>query len=115
MQPKLSESEGVRLLREEFVHAGLAIVEGAPFEVDGAALALDGYDPARRVGFEFVTAEAGDRKQYGPGVVEALERRMERGEVFLLLVDEWDVEGEEELRVAARRFLTVLRSRGVLA
>lgn len=114
MQPKLSESEGVRLLREEFVRAGLEIVEGAPLDVSGTVLSLDGYDPARRVGFEFVTAEAGDRKACGPEVVAALERMVEAGELFLLLVDEWDVEEEEDLLVAARRFLDALRSRGVL-
>jgi hypothetical protein len=114
MQESLSESEGVRLLREEFVRAGLSIEEGAPFEVDGVLLSLDGYDPVRRVGFEFVTAEAGDRKAFTADVVAGLERKMERGEVHLLLVDEWGVEEPEELRLAVRRFLDVLRSRGAL-
>ena len=115
MQTKLTESEGVRLLREEFVKAGLAIRDGAPFEVEGTVLSLDGYDPERRVGFEFVTAEAGDRKSFGEAVVAALEGRMERGEAFLLLVDEWDIADAAELTLAARRFLDELRSRGVLS
>jgi len=114
MKPKLSESEGVRLLREEFAKAGLAIREGHPFEAAGRVLSLDGYDPERRVGFEFVTAEAGDRAAFGADVVAALDRKVEAGEAYLLLVDEWDVEEPEELRFAARRFLDELRSRGVL-
>ena len=115
MQPKLSESEGVRLLREEFEKAGLSIREREPFEVAGTVLSLDGYDPASRVGFEFVTAEAGDRKAFGEGVVAALERKIEDGEAFLLLVDEWDVTDVADLALAARRFLGELRSRGVIS
>ena len=115
MQGSLSESEGVRLLREEFARAGLSIEEGAPFEVDGVVLLLDGFDPARRVGFEFVTAEAGDRKAFTAGVVAGLERKMERGEAHILLVDEWDAVDAAEVALAARRVLGELRSRGVLS
>ncbi|MBK8594732.1 MAG: hypothetical protein IPN83_03940 [Holophagales bacterium] len=114
MQTRLSEREGVRLLREEFEKDGIAIREGVPFEVAGTILFLDGYDPERRVGFEFVTAEAGDRKAFGEGVVAALERKMEEGEAFLLLVDEWDVTDAADLALAARRFLDELRRREVL-
>ena len=114
MQAKLSEGEGVRLLREEFLKAGLSIREGEPFEVAGTVLSLDGYDPASRVGFEFITSEAGDRKSFAEGVVAALERKVEDGEAFLLLVDEWDVTDPVDLALAARRFLAELRARGVL-
>ena len=115
MHASLSESEGVRLLREEFVRAGLSIREGAPLEVEGTLLSLDGYDPDRRVGFEFVTQEAGDRKSFGEDTVAALDRKMERGEAYLLLVDELDFADGAELAAAARRFLAELRSRGVLS
>jgi hypothetical protein len=115
MKPKLTEAEGVRLLREEFEKAGLSIRDGEPFEVAGKVLSLDGYDPERRVGFEFVTEEAGDRGSFGEETVAALEAMLERGEAWLLLVDEWDVEEPEELRFAARRFLEELRSRGALS
>ena len=114
MQQSLSESEGVRLLREEFVRAGLSIEEGAPFEVDGVVLSLDGYDPVHRVGFEFVTAEAGDRKAFTADVLEGLEQKMERGEAWVLLVDEWDAVDAADVALSARRFLGELRSRGVL-
>lgn len=115
MEKRLSEREGTFLLAEEFRRAGLDVVEGCPVDVDGVEMNLDGLDPARRIGFEFVTEEAGDRKAVGPGVVAALEGKMERGELFVLLVDEWDVEGPDDLALAARRFLDELRRRGVLA
>lgn len=114
MQPKLTESEGAGLLLEEFVRAGLAIRPGHPLQVGGTVVLLDGYDPERRVGFEFITAEAGDRKSYTKEVLAALEEKVSRGEAFLLLVDEWEVDDAEELRIAARRFLETLRSRRVL-
>lgn len=115
MKPKLTEAEGARVLREEFVGAGLSIRENAPFEVGDRVLLLDGYDEERRIGFEFVTSEAGDRGSFGADVVAALEEMLSRGKAFLLLVDEWDVEDPEELRFAARRFLDELRSRGALS
>ena len=114
MQPKLSESEGARLLREVFVEAGFPVQEGYPFEVAGRTVSLDGYDPVSRVGFEFVTAQAGDRGSFGEEVVAALERTMAAGEAFILLVDEWDVTDASDLTIAAGRFLGELRSRGVL-
>jgi len=115
MEQRLTEREGTSLLAEEFRRAGLDVVEGCPVLVDGVEVSLDGLDPARRIGFEFVTEEAGDRKAIGPGVVDALERMMARGELFVLLVDEWDVDGAGDLALAARRFLDELRRRGVLA
>jgi len=115
MQPKLTEIEGIRLLGEAFVGAGVPVQEGYPFEVSGATVCLDGYDPQSRVGFEFVTLEAGDRKSFGEDVVAALEQKMEHGDAFILLIDEWDVADAEELSLAARRFLDELRSRGVIS
>ncbi len=115
MNARLTEREGVLLLAREFVRAGLSLTEDCPIEVEGGTVHLDAYDPARRVGFEFVTDEAGDRREIGPEVVAALERKMEAGEAWILLVDEWDVEGPDDLALAARRFLGELRSRGVLA
>ena len=79
MQPKLSESEGVRLLREEFEKAGLSIREGEPFEVAGTVLSLDGYDPDDASGSSSSRRRPGDRKSFGEDVVAALERKMERG------------------------------------
>ena len=70
---------------------------------------LDGYDPARRIGFEFITTEAGDRAEFTDGVVAMLERRMAMGELYLLLIDEHEALTPEALRFAASGFLSRLR------
>jgi hypothetical protein len=75
---------------------------------------LDGFDPVRRIGFEFITTEAGDRESFTAGVVERLEQRMAGGEVFLLLVDEAEACDEAMLSAAARGFLDRLAQLGRL-
>lgn len=115
MQQRPSEREGDLLLRQEFEKAGLVIQENCPIDVDGARIELDGLDPDRRVGFEFITSEAGDRKSITPELIEKLEQRMAAGTLHVLLIDEWDVESADDLILGARRFLDNLRKRGVLA
>lgn len=110
----MNERDGCALLRERFIAAGLAIQEGFAFAEGGLAITLDGFDPARRVGYEYLTNEAGDRAELTEEVVAELEDRMRRGELFLLLIDEAEVDGAATLARAADHFLGVLRARGVL-
>ena len=100
----MTETDGCALLRTLFEAAGHRIVPDHPFDEDGVRVTLDGFDPQTRVGFEYVTAEARDRHEFTPEVVEALEARMAKGELFLLLLDEEDVD-EATMRFAAERFL----------
>jgi nucleotide-binding universal stress UspA family protein len=115
MQTRPSEREGSLLLRQEFDRAGLAIQENCPVEIDGVPVELDGFDPARRIGFEFITTEAGDRKTITPELTTKLEQQMSSGSMHVLLIDEWDVETADDLVMGARRFLDELRKRGLLA
>ena len=108
----MTEAEGCAVLREAFTKAGFAITERFAFHEGGVALELDGWDEARRVGYEYITDEAGDRSEFTPANVTALEARMERGELYVLLVDEHDAEDAGELRAAAQAFLGALRERG---
>ncbi len=106
----LGEEAGGAILARVFAARGYALERNAPFElrVQGGAVKtvhLDGYDAAQRVGFELVTTAAGDRAEFTPDVLDALEGKMARGECFLLLVDETDGLGEAELERAAGRFL----------
>ena len=69
---------------------------------------LDGYDPAARVGYEYLTTEAGDREEFTPEVLGALHGMVQRGEVYLFLVDELEVDAPG-LSLAAERFLTYVK------
>jgi hypothetical protein len=80
----MTEAEGCVVLKSRFEAAGLTVVERYP--LDGVV--LDGYDPEKRIGYEFITTEAGDREELTPAVIAALEARMEKGELLVLLVDE---------------------------
>jgi len=75
---------------------------------------LDGFDAARRIGYEYLTTEAGDRAEFTPAVVAALEAKMARGELYLLLVDQRALPGAELLERAATGFLGELARRGRL-
>ncbi len=102
-----SEAEGCALLKARFEAAGYAITEGYRLQEGGVDVSLDGFDPARRVGYELITTSAGDRVGFTPAVVGALEASMSRGELFLFLVDELDVDADA-LVLASERFLARL-------
>ena len=108
----MNEREGTELLHRLFTARGLEIQRDVPFDELGVSVSLDGYDPARRIGYELITTEAGDRESFTPEVVERLEQRMARGELYLLLVDEAD-SSEEALARAAAGFLDRLSALGV--
>lgn len=109
----MNEREGTELLHRLFSSRGLQIQRDVPFDEVGVSVNLDGYDPARRIGYELITTEAGDRESFTPEVVEKLEQHMARGEVYLLLVDEADSD-EEALTRAAAGFLDRLAALGRL-
>ncbi|MBX3233388.1 MAG: hypothetical protein KIT84_33880 [Labilithrix sp.] len=110
----MNEAEGARILAECFERAGLTIARDVRWQEGGVDVTLDGWDAARRIGFELITTEAGDREEFTPAVVAELEARMEREELFLFLVDERVVPSAEALTRAAEGFLAVLRDRAKL-
>lgn len=101
----MDEAQGCALLKQHFVAAGYDIAESFPFNEQGVAFMLDGFDPVRRVGYEYITTAAGDREDVHPGIVAALEHRMTRGELYVLLVDEREVLSAADLASAAQHFL----------
>ena len=109
----MTEEAGRNILKQVFERAGLAITED--FALADLQIRLDGYDPARRIGYEFLTSEAGDRAEVSPPVVVELEARMRRGELAVLLIDEADVGDEADLARGAEQFLATLRQRGWLS
>lgn len=105
----MDETKGGDALATCFERAGLQVQRGFLFDERGVRVSLDGFDPARRIGFEFITTEAGDRAEFTPDVIAELERRMAVGDLYLLLVDEADIPSEEVLVHAANAFLSRLR------
>jgi len=110
----MDERQGSDVLTACFTEAGLSIQRDYRFREGGVNVVLDGFDPERRIGFEFITTEVGDRSEFTAAVVEELETRMCAEELFLFLIDERDVRGPEVLEGAARGFLALLRDRGHL-
>ena len=101
----MTEREGCEVLRRCFTAAGLAIAERHPLALDAGTVELDGYDAARRVGYEYLTSEAGDHRTVTPAMRDELERRMAAGELHVLLIDEEDGWTEGSMAQAAERFL----------
>ncbi|MHC4390069.1 MAG: hypothetical protein ACYTFT_09490 [Planctomycetota bacterium] len=101
---RLTEQDGRALLKHRFEAAGFTIQEDHSLEVADTTVNLDGYDPEHKVGYEFLTTEEGDREEYTPAVLAELERRIRQGQLYLLLLDELDVDAEG-LLFAADHFL----------
>jgi len=110
----MDEHEGCAVLKRRFTAAGLSIQEHYDLREGAVTFHVDGFDPKRRIGYEYITTAAGDREEITPELVAALEERMGRGELFVLLVDEAEAPSEETLIHAADHFLMVLRMRGHL-
>jgi hypothetical protein len=104
----MQESDACAVLKARFEEAGFNIVEHRMFDEDGIRFEMDGFDAERRVGYEYVTAEAGDGWDVDAGVIAALAERKQRGELFVLVVDEADAPDEATLRAKADAFLNDL-------
>lgn len=111
----MNERDGCKVLLRVFQEAGLRIEQNVRFAEGAVEINLDGFDAEKRIGFEYITTEAGDRSEMTPEVVEHLDRRMRSGELHVLLVDENDVVLEEDLVFAAKGFLEHLRKQGRIA
>ncbi len=109
----IGEARGRAILARRFQAAGLELVADHPITLAGTVILLDGFDPVRRIGFEYVTTEAGDREELTPEVQGELEARAARGELCVLLLDENQLMTEAMLERAADRFLALALARGV--
>jgi hypothetical protein len=101
----MTEKDACALLKARFQKAGYKIVENVAFDEDGVAFDVDGFDAAKRVGYEYITDEAGDTWDVGSDVVAALEARRDAGELFILVVGEADAPDAAALGRAADLFL----------
>jgi hypothetical protein len=101
----ISEEEGCAILKAVFDARGYRIAEHTPFDDDGLAFTADGWDSDKRVGYEYITDEAGDREEFTPDLLERLEERIGRGDFHFFLVDESQGLSAADLKAAAEAFL----------
>ncbi|HLY94984.1 MAG TPA: hypothetical protein VKP14_09075, partial [Gaiellaceae bacterium] len=95
-------------LKRRFEAAGFRIKENQTFDEDGVWFEIDGFDAARRVGYEYVTEEAGDGWDVDGDVIAKLAERRQRGELHVLVVDEADAPDAAALDQAIDAFLKEL-------
>ncbi len=105
----MTEAEGCALLLAKFTEAGYAIASDFHFHEGDIEVDLDGWDAKARVGYEYITREAGDDRQFDLATLARFEMRMEKGELFVLLVDERGAVTKEALGAAADGFLAELK------
>jgi hypothetical protein len=107
----LSERQGCEILKRLFTEGGFTITDDHPLQLDAGVIRLDGYDLAKKVGFEYITDEAQDRTAITGAMLDELERRMANGELFVLLVDEREIGDERDLAFAADGFIAQVKKR----
>lgn len=109
----LSEAEGCEILHAVFRARGYETRADVAFAEAGVEFDADGWDAAARVGFEYLSSEADDHRDLTLDELARLGERMDRGELFILVIDERDVPDAATLRFAAEHFLDeVTRRRG---
>jgi hypothetical protein len=109
----LTESQGCQVLQRVFAERGYHVQADVPFREGGVSFDADGWDPVARVGFEYLTSEAGDREDLDAAEMAELDARMGRGELFFFIMDGGLVSTAEDLAWAAHHFLDeVARRRG---
>lgn len=106
----LSEAEGCAVLQRVFEAHGYTIELDVPFAEGPVAFSCDGWDAKARVGFEYMTEEAGDHEQLNAAALEQISQWVQAGHLYLFIVDETDVKDEAELVDAATLFLERVRA-----
>ena len=104
----MEERAACALLKARFEQAGFRIAEHQSFDENGIRFEIDGFDAERRVGYEYVTEEAGDGWDVDGDVIAALEARRKNGELHILVVDEAQAPDEASLRRRADAFIAEL-------
>ncbi|HEY1551860.1 MAG TPA: hypothetical protein VGG28_28740 [Kofleriaceae bacterium] len=104
----MTERDACALLKARFEQAGYAIAENINLDEQGVSFEIDGYDADKRVGYEYVTEEAGDSWDVDGDVIDALNAARRAGELFVLVVNETDAPDAKSLGTAADAFIAAL-------
>lgn len=107
----VTEAEGTALLLARFTEAGFRIAPNFHFHEGDIEVDLDGWDGDARVGYEYLTKEAGDDKQFDAATLARFEARIEKGELHVLIIDESEAVTADALDAAARGFLAEVVAR----
>jgi hypothetical protein len=107
----ISERDGCQALARVFEQRGYAVARDVPLDLGELHFTADGWDAAARVGFEYLTHEAGDYLDLSPAVVARLAQLMEHGELHMLLIDQHELDTTDNLSWAAHRFLDEVERR----
>ena len=110
----MEERKACALLRSRFEAAGFTIQENRTFDEGGVRFEIDGFDPKHRVGYEYVTGEAGDGWDVDDRVIATLAERRAKRELHVLVVDEAAAPDEAALDKAIEAFFAELRAQQVL-
>jgi hypothetical protein len=109
----MEERKATERLKQRFEQAGFRIAEGVDFKEHGLRFDLDGFDAAAKVGYEYVTDEAGDGWDVDDAVVATLTDLRKSGALSILVIDEDEAPDEASLDRLADEFLADLKARGV--
>src|SRR5689334_18214773 len=110
MLPAMDERQACDHLKRRFEGAGFRIAENVELDDSGVRFEVDGFDAERRVGYEYVSAEAGDGWDVDADVIETLAARHKAGALHILVIDEHDAPDAGALDRAVDRFLTEVKS-----
>jgi hypothetical protein len=109
----MNERRACEHLKQRFEQAGFRIADNVDYAAHGLRFDLDGFDAAAGVGYEYITAEAGDGWDVDEAVIAKLADLQQRGELHVLVVDEDDAPDAASLDRAVDQFLADLKDRGV--
>ncbi len=110
----MDERKAAALLKKRFEAAGCKIEENRQLDEAGVRFEIDGYDPATKVGYEYVTEEAGDSWDVDGEVIAKLDAARDDGALYIFVIDEGDAPDDASLGKAADAFLAELKEAGVL-
>ncbi len=111
----MTEHDACALLKARFEQAGFEIAENVPLAHGKVRFEVDGFDAEKRVGYEYLTAEAGDSWDVDGDVIAELSKLRLAGELFIFVIDEADAPDADTLGSAADMFLTQLAQLDELA
>jgi len=106
----MEERKACEHLKRRFEQAGFRIAANVELDDDGVRFEVDGFDAERKVGYEYVTAEAGDGWDVDADVIATLAERHQAGALHILVLDETAAPDAAAIDRAVDKFLAEVKS-----